>query len=292
MAGCCLSLYDLMQSCARGEAGRLSQAKVRHEASSRTRSLVLDILLRAAGAGLIPRFAAASGDSLRPRRTSCKGDVHSSQAFGVSRSRLSWRGKALDASCSAAGFCAPTTVFPLGLPPQMSSRSILSNQFSVQLSSFLSCTCGAGPLEAQKSSFPLSFPTIAPICPGPAGCEPPAPHAPAARPRVRAGRVERVARERLFLFYVYSYSVFSQTCRRDLHRQNPNPFLDFPHGFFARPSQKEPYGHSWHVCGNAHSIPSVTQAGGQSTRLFFSHLICQQPFFFSRGLSSSLLRQV
>ena len=198
MAGCCLSLYDLMQSCARGEAGRLSQAKVRHEASSRTRSLVLDILLRAAGAGLIPRFAAASGDSLRPRRTSCKGDVHSSQAFGVSRSRLSWRGKALDASCSAAGFCAPTTVFPLGLPPQMSSRSILSNQFSVQLSSFLSCTCGAGPLEAQKSSFPLSFPTIAPICPGPAGCEPPAPHAPAARPRVRAGRVERVAAGKAF----------------------------------------------------------------------------------------------
>jgi hypothetical protein len=67
---CCLSLYDLMQSCAQGEAGRLSQAKVRHEASSRTRSLLVLDILRAAGADLIPRFAAASGDSLRPRRTS------------------------------------------------------------------------------------------------------------------------------------------------------------------------------------------------------------------------------
>jgi hypothetical protein len=88
--------------------------------------------------------------------------------------------------------------------------------------------------------------------------------------------------------------------------------MDFPHGFFARPSQKEPYGHIHGMsaetpatpigiggaCGNARfrigiggaGVSADTerdtgQQGGRRLWLFFSHLICLQPFFFSRGLS-------
>jgi len=100
---------------------------------------------------------------------------------------------------------------------------------------------------------------------------------------VRAGRVERVAAGKaFFILCLLVQRVFADVTSTVKIRTR---FWIFRMVFLPGRPRKSPTDIHGMFAETRTPIPSVTQAGGQSTRLFFSHLICQQPFFFSRGLS-------